>query len=41
MNLGILKRHEISFMKRLEIVFWEKMAKVIKELRQFLAIQGV
>ena len=41
MNIGILKRHEISFKKLLEIAFWKKMAKPMEKLRKFLAAQGV
>ena len=41
MNIGILKRYEISFKKCLEIAFWKKVAKAINRLRQLLAAQGV
>ena len=39
MNIGLLKRHEISFKKLLEIAFWENMAKAIDKLRKLLAAQ--
>ena len=32
MNIGILTRHEISFKKRLEIVFMEKNGKSYREI---------
>ena len=40
MNIGSLKRHELSFKKLLEIAFGNKMPKAIEKLRQLLAAQG-
>ena len=41
MNIGILKRHEISFKKLLEIAFWKEITKPMEKLRKVLAAQGV
>ena len=40
MNMAFIKRHEISYAKRLEIVFFTKlMGKAIKKLQQLWAAQ--
>ena len=39
MNMAFIKRHEISYQKRLEIVFTKIMVKAIKKLQQLWAAQ--